>query len=413
MTKQWTLDDVLKLDADDPLAFKRNEFDLPEGVIYLDGNSLGALPVSTKDRIADVVTQEWGQDLIKSWNKNDWITMPTRLGNKIATMIGASDGEVIVADSTSVNLFKLVIAAVRMRPGRTKIISEKGNFPTDLYIMQGVVDLFPELELVMVDEGGLEAALDNQVAVVVITHVNYKSGRFHDMAGLTKKAHDVGALMLWDLCHSAGAMPVDLNGAKADFAVGCGYKYLNGGPGAPAFLFVAKHHQDTIQTPLSGWMGHAKPFSFDPYYEPAQGIERTLCGTPVVLGLAALDEGLKTFDGVSMEAIREKSKSLSSLFVDLVKSELGDYGFVLDSPEDVNQRASQVSLSHENGYAIMQALIANGVIGDFRAPDIVRFGFTPLYISHKNVWDAIQVLKNIMKNRIWQDTKFSVKNAVT
>lgn len=413
MTKKWTLAEIEVLDSEDQMAFKRDEFELPEGVIYLDGNSLGALPKSAKARVADVVAREWGQDLIQSWNKNNWISLPERLGDKIATMIGAKAGEVVVADSTSVNLFKLITAAVRMRPGRTKIISEKGNFPTDLYIMQGVVDLFPNLELIMVDQGGIKAALSDDVAVVVVTHVNYKSGRFHDMQGVTKAAHNVGALMLWDLCHSAGAMPIDLNAAKADLAVGCGYKYLNGGPGAPAFLFVASRHQGDIHPPLSGWMGHKNPFAFVTNYEPAEGIKRNLCGTPMVLGLAALEEGLKTFDGVTMEAIREKSKSLTSLFMDLAKTELDGFGFTLDSPEDANERASQVSLRHENGYAIMQALIANGVVGDFRAPNIVRFGFTPLYISHKNVWDAIQVLKNIMKNRIWQETKFTVKNAVT
>lgn len=410
----WTLEKIEALDADDPLAGARARFSLPDGVIYLDGNSLGALPVASAGVIADVVQRQWGEDLITSWNKNDWINMPTRIGDRIAPLIGASADEVVCADSTSVNLFKMVVAATRMRPGRRKILTESVNFPTDQYVMQGINDLLGDaVELVTVPGEDLADAIDDETAVLSLTHTSYRTGAVHDMAGLTASAHEVGALTVWDLSHSAGALPVHLNGARADFAVGCGYKYLNGGPGAPAFLFVAERHQPDVRPPLSGWMGHASPFDFAGDYRPADGVLRNLCGTPGVLGLAALDAGLDTFDGIDMADIRTKSKALGDLFLDLIEDVCSGQGFEIGCPRDADARGSQVSLRHGDGYAIVQALIAEGVIGDFRAPDVMRFGFAPLYVSYRNVWDAVHALADIMATERWQSPEFQEQGAVT
>ncbi len=361
-----------------------------------------------------MVEKEWGEGLIRSWNQADWINLPARVGGMIAALIGAEPDEVIAADSTSVNLFKMVTAALRLRPGRRKIITQIGNFPTDMYVMQGIDNLMgDDVELVSVEPGDIFEALDEETAVLSLTHVNYRNGDIHDMAALNKRAHQMGALTVWDLSHTAGAMPVDLNGCGADFAVGCGYKYFNGGPGAPAFLFVASHLQGDIQPPLSGWMGHARPFDFAGDYEPAEGITRNLCGTPAILGLVALEAGLDTFNGVDMDAVRVKSMALGDLFINLVNQLCGDYGFELGCAPDCEGRGSQVSLRHGDGYAIMQALIARGIIGDFRAPDVMRFGFAPLYTRYQDIWDAVSGLAAIMDGEVWRDPAFAERSAVT
>lgn len=399
------------LDRDDPLAERRALFFLPEGVIYLDGNSLGAMPKAVRGRIAQAVDREWGQDLIQSWNTADWINLPARVGAKIAPLIGADVDEVIAADSTSVNLFKLAAGALGLRPGRKVIVSEPGNFPTDLYILQGLRDLIPGVELRIVEPSRLHEALDQDVALLLLTHVHYKTGRVHDMGALTARAHEVGALAMWDLSHSAGALAVDLNGCNADLAVGCGYKYLNGGPGAPAFLFIAKPLQAKFQSPLTGWMGHARPFAFSDDYAPAAGVLRGLCGTPSVLGLTTLEAALGAFDGVEMAQVRAKSMALGDLFLDLVEDRCE--GFVPACPTDARLRGSQVALTHEHGYPIMQALIARKVVGDFRAPDVLRFGFTPLYVRYVDVWDAVDRLAAVMASGEWREPRFHEVSAVT
>ena len=403
----------LALDAADPLQSYREKFVLPEGVIYLDGNSLGALPKATAARIADVVAREWGQDLITSWNKNDWIGLGRRIGDKIARLIGAAPGEVMVADSTSINVFKLLSSALDLNPGRSVILSDDGNFPTDLYMAQGLADLRRDgRSLRVVPEADLAGAIGPDVAVVMATEVNYRTGRRHDLADLTRRAHEAGALVLWDLAHSAGAFPVDLNGIGADFAVGCGYKYLNGGPGAPAFLFVAERHQAKVRPPLSGWLGHDAPFAFDLTYRPAEGVQRNVCGTPPVLSLSALEVGVDLALSADLRAVRTKSLALCDLFASLVETRCPGQ-FRLVSPHAGEARGSQVCFSHEQGYAIVQALIAAGVIPDFRAPDILRFGFAPLYVGFTEVWEAVERLVAIMAEGRWRDPAFQRRAAVT
>jgi len=407
--------EIAALDRDDELAGFRDRFALPEGVIYLDGNSLGALPKATAARVAAIVETEWGTDLIRSWNKHAWVEMPRRIGDKIARLIGAAPGEVAVADSTSVNLFKLLAAALPHRPGRRVILSERDNFPTDLYIAQGVAALFGggvELRTVVLPDE-IEAAIDGDTAVVMLTHVNYRNGRVHDMARITARAHEVGAMMLWDLAHSAGALPVDLGGCDADLAIGCGYKYLNGGPGAPAFLYVAKRLQDRIASPITGWFGHAAPFAFDPGYRPADGIARFLAGTPPVLSLGALEVGIDLMLEADIVAIRRKSQRLCTLFQDLVERDCARHGLTLVSPRDADRRGSQVCFAHPDGYAIMQALIARGVIGDFRAPDILRFGFAPLYLRYADIAEAVAILRDILETRAWDRPEYHIRAAVT
>jgi kynureninase len=407
-------DDVLAWDLKDPLAGMRDRFALPENTIYLDGNSLGALPKATAQRVSRVVKQEWGEDLIRSWNKHDWMGLPQRCGAKIAGLIGAAAHEVVVADSTSINLFKLLAAALRLRPDRRVILSDTGNFPTDLYVAQGLIELLDKgHELRLVAPGEISEAISEDVAVVMLTQTDYRSGRIHNMAEITAGAHAAGALMLWDLAHSAGAFPVDLRGCGVDFAVGCGYKYLNGGPGAPAFLFVAEDLQKDVRPPLSGWMGHEAPFLFDPDYRPAEGIARNLCGTPAILSLSALDEGLDVMRDAGMAAIRHKSVQMTDLFIALVDQNCADFGFRLLSPRDPELRGSQIAFSHEQGYPIMAALIDRGVIGDFRAPDILRFGFAPLYLRFADVWDAVDILREIMTRKSWDQPQFHKRMAVT
>lgn len=416
-----TLQDCRALDASDPLRPLRDLFALPEGVIYLDGNSLGPLPRATAQRVAQAVTHEWGEGLIRSWNTAGWFELPQRLGDRIAQLIGARAGEVVATDSTSVNLYKVLSAALRMakqdRPGRSVVLSERSNFPTDLYIAEGLCREHG-LRLELAEGDGIAARLGQDVAVLMLTHVNYRTGAMHDMAQLTQRAHAMGVVTVWDLAHSAGAVPVDLHGADADFAIGCGYKYLNGGPGAPAFAWVHPRHVDRFEQPLSGWWSHAAPFEFTPGYRPAGGITRYLCGTQPILSLTALECGLDTVLAAQplggMPALRRKSLALTDLFIQLVEERCAGQGLRLVTPREHAKRGSQVCLSREEGaYAIVQALIARGVIGDFRAPDILRFGFTPLYLGFEDVWNAVAHLTQVLEGGEWQRPGFNRKNAVT
>lgn len=407
-----SLADVRRMDAEDPIAM-RDKFALPEGMIYLDGNSLGALPMATAARVADTVSREWGRGLIGSWNTADWIAAPQRVGAKIAEVVGAAPGEVVIADSTSINLFKLLVAACRARPGRTVILSEPGNFPTDLYVAQGVAALLPEIELRTVPRGQIVAAIDESVAVVMLTHVHYKTAEKFDMAAVTLAAHDQGALMLWDLSHSVGAVELDLNAANVDLAIGCGYKYLNGGPGAPAFLFAAERHHAALQSPLTGWMGHAAPFAFGDAYAAGEGMNRFLCGTPPILALAAMEVGVDLFLEVDRPALFAKSQALCALFIDLVEQRCAGLGLTLVTPRDSAQRGSHVSFAHADGYPVMQALIVRRLIGDFRAPDILRFGFTPLYLGYEDVWRAVDILHDVLASGSWDRPEFRTQAAVT
>lgn len=405
--------DAEALDAGDELAFVRDAFALPEGVVYLDGNSLGAQPRAASARVRGVVEREWGEGLIRSWNTRGWIDLPARVAALVAPLVGAAADEVAVADSTSVNLFKLLAGALRLRPGRHVILSEEENFPTDLYVAQGLSSLLEPVTLRLVPRADLAQALDEDVAVLMLTHVDFRSGAIHDMAEWTRAAHRAGALVLWDLAHSAGALPVDLAGCEADLAVGCGYKYLNGGPGAPAFAFVARRHHGGFETPLQGWMGHAEPFAFDPRYRPAAGIARLLCGTPPVLSLAALECGVETISRAGIARLRRKSMALTDLFVRLVEQECPRSGLTLASPRETEQRGSQVALGHPEGYAIVQALIARGVIADFRAPDLLRFGFAAAYLRFSDVWDAVAALRAVMTAREWERPEHRARTKVT
>jgi kynureninase len=401
-------------DRQDPLAAFREEFALPEGVIYLDGNSLGALPRQTVARLNEVVVEEWGSGLIRSWNAAHWIEAPRRIGDKIARLIGARPGEVIVADSTSVNLFKLLAGALRLQPGRHFILTETSNFPTDLYIAQGLVELLEgNHALRVVERHALEGAIDGSVAVVMLTHVDYASGEIHDMRRVTQAAHRYGALMLWDLSHSAGALPVDLNAAKVDLAIGCGYKYLNGGPGAPAYLFVARALQDAMSSPLSGWMGHEAPFAFEPEYRPAAGIARQLAGSPPILSMLALEVAIDQWLRVDQAEARRKSMALGDLFIKLTDETCRDLGLTVASPRDATRRGSQVALRHEEAYRVMRALIDNRVIGDFRTPDLMRFGFAPLYTRYVDVFDAVRCLREVLMSRAWQRPEYATRLTVT
>jgi len=409
-----TREEVLAIDAADPIAVGRERFALPEGVIYLDGNSLGPPPRSVFNRIDEVLHREWGSDLVRSWTSHGWIDLPDRVAAAIAGLIGADPSEVAVADSTSVNIFKLLGAALRLRPGRHVIVSEKENFGTDLYIAQGLVDqMGGEVSLRLVERGQLGPALDDEVAVLMLTHVDFRTGLMHDMATWTEAAHEAGALALWDLAHSAGAVPVDLGGCGADLAVGCGYKYLNGGPGAPAFAFVARRHHARLNTPLWGWMGHEAPFDFDNDYRPEAGVGRLRVGTPPILSLAALECGVASIAEIGVDTLRGKSIQLTELFIALVDRELGGRGFEVASPREADRRGGHVSLRHPDGYAIMQALIAGGVVGDFRAPDLLRFGFTPAYIRCVDVWDAVVSLVEIMDKRLWDRPEYRARAKVT
>lgn len=418
-----TLQDCQALDARDPLQPLRELFTLPEGVIYLDGNSLGPLPRSAPERIAAAVRDEWGEGLIRSWNTAGWFEMPRRIGDKIGTLIGARPGEVVATDSTSVNLFKVLSAALSMvtadAPARRVVVSERSNFPTDLYIAESLCRE-RGCELRLLDAPEIAGALGDDTAILMLTHVNYRTGAMHDMAAVTGAAHAAGALVVWDLAHSAGAVEVDLNAAGADFAVGCGYKYLNGGPGAPAFVWVHPRHADRFWQPLSGWWGHAAPFAFTHDYRPAPGIARYLCGTQPVLSMAALECGLDAFLAANahggMPALRRKSLALTDLFIALVEERCAGHGLGLATPREHAQRGSQVCLTRDEGaYAIVQALIARGVIGDFRAgrPDILRFGFTPLYLRFEDAWHAVEHLRQVLATGEWRRDEFNRQHAVT
>ena len=422
--------DCRQRDTDDPLRTLRDLFDLPPGVIYLDGNSLGALPRAVPARVAHVVAQQWGQDLIKSWNSAGWFALPRRVGDRIAPLIGAGGGEVVATDTTSINLYKVLSAALNIAaqdaPGRRTIVSERSNFPTDLYIAEALCRE-RGCTLKLIEPHEVAASLTPDVAVLMLTHVNYRTGAMHDMAAVTAAAHAAGALVVWDLCHSAGAVPVDLSGAQADFAVGCGYKYLNGGPGAPAFVWVHPRHVARCWQPLAGWWGHAQPFAFTPDYQPAMDITRYQCGTQPIVSLSALDCALDVFAAAEklggMAALRAKSLALTDLFIDAVEA-LCPGAFTLVTPRAHARRGSQVCLTPTaqlpagSAYAIVQALIARGVIGDFRAgdaqqPDILRFGFTPLYLSFDNVLGAAQALAEVVRTREYAQARFHHKQAVT
>ena len=406
-----TRDEARALDAADPLRAMRERFVLPEGVIYLDGNSLGALPKATSPQLFDTVERQWGENLITSWNKHGWIDWPQRIAARLAPVVGASPSELLIADSTSVCLFKLLASAIAARPGRKTILTQERNFPTDFYVAQGLADMLG-LHLRAVPAGSVADAIDGDTAVVTLTHADYRTGAFHDMASINARAHETGALTLWDLSLSAGALKLDLRGSGCDLAVGCGYKYLNGGPGAPAFIFVADRLQAELRPPLQGWMGHSEPFAFDDTYRPAGGIARFLTGTPSVLALAALDAGLATFDGCSMSDVEAKARALTQLFVDEVEARCGTE-VQLVSPRDPAQRGSHVSFAHPQGYAVIQALIACKVIGDFRAPDLMRFGFAPLYNGYEDAWQAADALAEILVTGEWDRDRFRQPQKVT
>lgn len=429
-----TRNDCLALDANDRLGSLRELFAVEDldarGLIYLDGNSLGVLPRATPARVQQVVRDEWGRGLIRSWNTAGWITAPQRVGDKIAPLVGAGPGELLVADSTSVNLYKVLSVALAIAaadaPARRLVLAERSDFPSDVYIADTQCRE-RGFELVLLEPDRILAALDDRVALLVLTHISYRTGRMHPMSEITREAHERGALMIWDLSHSAGAVPVNLKGSgagdAADFAVGCGYKYLNGGPGAPAFVWVRPVHtarmdREGMRQPLSGWLGHAAPFEFTPDYRPGPGISRFICGTPPILSLAALECGLDIFAAAEaiggIEALREKSLALTGLFIELVESRCAGHGLTLVTPRDGELRGSQVSFAREEGgYAIMQALIARQVIGDFRAPDILRFGFTPLYTRFVDVWDAVDRLEGVLRSGEWREARFNVRAAVT
>jgi kynureninase len=393
-------------------ARTRSQFHIPDGVVYLDGNSLGPLPIAAKERVARVISDEWGEQLIRGWNTAGWMVQPRRIGDRIGRLIGAAEGTVVMGDTLSIKVYQALASALELNPARRVILSDAGNFPSDLYMAQGLVgSLGRGLSLKVVEPEQVEAAIDDQVAVLMLTEVDYRTGRLHDMKALTQKAHAAGALTVWDLAHSAGALPVDIEGAEADFAVGCTYKYLNGGPGAPAFIYVAPKHAAAARPALSGWMGHEAPFAFDLDYRAGLGIERMRVGTPPIIALAALDAALDVWDGVSMDDVRKASIALADLLIREVGARCPD--LTLASPRDGAARGSQVSFRHENGYAIMQALIARGVIGDFRAPDSIRFGLTPLYIGETDVLKAAEILEDIVVNRRWDQPQYRRKALVT
>ncbi len=402
-------------DAADPLAFARSRFRLPAGVIYLDGNSLGPAPETVFAETTTALEREWAQDLITSWNSAAWFDLPTLYGDRLAPVIGADAGEVVVCDTTTLNIYKTIHAGLNLRPDRSVIVAEVGSFPTDLYIAEGVRQTRPDaaMRLEGVDGPELVDLIDETTAVVLVNQVDYRSGRLRDLAAVTRRAHAAGAVVIWDLCHSAGVIDVGLNRHGADLAVGCTYKYLNGGPGAPAFVFAARRHLAQIRQPLSGWWGHARPFDFDPAYAPDPGIRRFLCGTQPILSFRALAAALDALEGCDVVALREKSVALTERFIALAEAGASDYGVTLASPRAAAERGSQVALTHPEGYAVVQALIARGVIGDFRAPDIMRFGFAPLYVRHSDVVRAARTLEQVLAGGAWRAPKYRARAAVT
>lgn len=406
---------VLELDKYDVLAHKRDEFNLPDGVIYLDGNSLGPLSKHTQQHLQQVVQSQWGTDLIKSWNTHQWIDLPSKVGEKIAPLIGAAPGQVICCDSISVNLFKLLSGALKINSERRVILSLKDNFPTDLYIAQGLSQLLgtDRCELKQVELPDLLDQLDDSVSVLLLTQVNFRTGDLLDIQAITQYAHEHGILVVWDLAHSAGALPLELDKHQVDFAVGCGYKYFNGGPGAPAFVYVNQRIQERIRQPLTGWMGHRAPFQFDNEYQPSKGVSHFLSGTPNILSLAGLDAAMDAFSGVDMGDIRNKSIALSELFLRLVSEAESLTNLECISPLDAQQRGSQLSFAHPQAHAICQALIAQDVVADFRAPNIVRFGFTPLYQRFADIWQAVKILNQVVSSERYLKAEFQQRQKVT
>ncbi len=402
------------MDAADPLAAFVAEFALPEGVVYLNGNSLGPAPRAALARVAQSAQEEWADGLITSWNKAGWFALPYRLGDRLAGLIGAGPGEVVLTDGTSLNLFRVVSAALAMRPDRRVIVMEGSNFPTNNYMVQGLIEsLGKGHQIRFAEKDAIDAVIDDDVAAVVLTQAHYKTAHVLDMAGITAKAHAHGALAVWDLCHSAGVMPVDLNGCDADFAVGCTYKYLNGGPGSPAFLFVAGRHQGAAVQPMTGWWGHGAPFAFDRDYRPAEGIGRMLTGTQPILSMVATEAGIDMTQRAGTMAIRVKSLALGRLFQDLMEARLADAGFMLCSPTNAADRGGHIAYDHPSGYPIMKALIARGVIGDFRAPATLRFGFAPLHLRFVDIWDAVDRLVVVIDKQIWREPAYAAIDAVT
>ncbi|GAB3564555.1 kynureninase [Spelaeicoccus albus] len=410
MTTPTTRDECVAADRDDPLAAFRDEFDLPDGVIYLDGNSLGARPRSSADRAREVIVDEWGSGLIRSWDTAGWFNLPMTLGDKLAGIIGAGDGQVVVTDTTSVNLFKALASALRIQqdnaPRRRVLVTERDNFPTDVYIAEGMIDFVQQgYELRLIDDDlTLDDALSDDVAVVILSHVNYRTGAMFDMDAVTATAHDRGILTIWDLAHSAGAVRVDLTAAGADFAVGCTYKYLNGGPGSPAYIWVNPRHQDRFIQPLSGWWSHADPFEMETSYRPSADIRRYLCGTQAMVSLSLVDCGLDIAARADIDAVRTKSLALTDLFIALVEQRCSAHPLTLITPRDHAARGSHVSIRHPEGGAVMKALIARGVIGDYREPEVLRFGITPLYLGYADVWDAVDTLVDILDNKLWAES---------
>ncbi|MFJ9517586.1 kynureninase [Kitasatospora sp. NPDC101801] len=409
-----TREECAALDAADPLARFRAEFVLPEGVVYLDGNSLGVLPARTPERVRQVVEQEWGQQLIRSWNEAGWFAKPHTLGAGLAPLLGAAAGQVVVCDTTSVNLFKVLAAALRLRPGRSTVLAERAAFPTDLYIAEGVGSLTDgAARTELIDSADrLADHLGPDTAVVLLSLVDYRTGELLDLPAITRQVRAAGALMVWDVCHAVGALPIELDANGVDFAVGCTYKYLNSGPGAPAFLYVAERHLAEAAQPLSGWFGHARPFDFEPGYQPVPGIGRFLTSSPSLLGQAALESSLEIWAQVDLAEVRAKSLALTELFIELVEP-LAKYGVEVVTPREPARRGSQVALRHPDGYPVVQALIARGVIGDFRAPDLMRFGFTPLYLSYTEVWDATRQLTEVLESEEWREERFGRRGEVT
>lgn len=406
--------EAIALDAADPLQSKRDLFHLPAGVIYLDGNSLGAAPKSAFVELEVAARQEWAEGLIRSWNTAGWFTLTDTLGDRVGRLIGAEPGETVVTDTTSINIFKALHAALALRPDRRTILAESDSFPTDLYIAEGVAASRAGVELrLATDNASLETMIGPDTAVVLVNHVDYRTGALRDMAELTARAHAAGAVVVWDLCHSVGIVPIDLNGDGADFAVGCTYKYLNGGPGAPAFIFAARRNHDHLVQPLSGWWAHTAPFAMENTYRPASGIRRLLCGTQPILSLRALKAALDVLDGVDLGLVRDKSLRLTQLFMDLVEPICREFGARIITPREDGRRGSQVAVRHEQAYAVVQALIARGVIGDFRAPDIMRFGFAPLYLRYQDVVDAVTALHDVLRSEAWRDPRFTTRALVT
>ena len=410
-----TQHDCAVLDQQDPLGYCRDRFNLAPGIIYLDGNSLGALPASAPARLQQTIDNEWGIDLIQSWNRAGWFDLPAVLGDRIGSMVGAEPGRIVVCDNTSINLIKALHATLGLNKARNRIIAHRGEFPTDLYIIQSAAESCGrEISVDLLEnEQDIVNQFDHDVAVAVLSQVNYKTGKLLDMAEITLAAHEAGVQVIWDLCHSAGVLPIELDRCEVDFAVGCTYKYLNGGPGAPAYIYAASAHHEAMGQPLTGWWSHSNPFDFSPQYSPAKGIKRMLSGTQPILSLRGVGCGLDTFENVSIVDLREKSVSLCSLFIRLIRQQCAGFGLEIIGPENGEKRGSHVSIAFKHGYPIVQALIEKGIVGDFRAPDLMRFGFAPLYLGYQQIWDAVAMLEHCLKQEVWNDPKYHQVASVT